>query len=163
MGRCIQEGKCHFRTTCVNLVYPCGLVRCARWIARNSSRSDVVQDGRYDEVFLVGGLSERRAYLGRPAVFQLDKSARVRHEVEARKQQLERMKALTSREQLGDFARQTGIRWYILHPGDAVGWPADVLGNPAFADRGFRVYDLQNATRTSIHAEIRRRSPDQTL
>jgi hypothetical protein len=72
----------------------------------------------------------------------LVKSARVRQEGEHRKQQLEQIKAFTSREQLGHFARESGIRWYILHPGDAVGWPADFLANPAFADRGFRVYDL---------------------
>ena len=55
------------------------------------------------------------------------------------------MKAFTAREQLAAFARQTGIRWYVLHPGDVVAWPADVLDHPAFADRGFRVYDLRPA------------------
>ena len=57
------------------------------------------------------------------------------------------MKAFTTREQLDAFARQTGIRWYLLHPDDAVAWPADVVDHPAFADRGFRVYDLRPARR----------------
>jgi hypothetical protein len=143
MGRCIQEGKTFWKASCANLAYPRGLVESARWIARAGSRREVVQDGRYDEDFLVGGLSERRSYLARPTIFLRDKSPRVRAEVEVRRARLEAMKGFTAREQLAAFARQTGIRWYVLHPGDAVAWPADVLDRPAFADRGFRVYDLR--------------------
>jgi hypothetical protein len=142
MGRCIQEGKSFWRVSCVNLAYPRGLVESARWINQAGPPSDIVQDGRCDESFLVGGLSERRAYLARPTTFLRDKSAKIRAEVGVRTEQLQRLKSFTTRGQLGDFARQTGIRWYLLHPGDTVGWPADVLANPAFADGGFRVYDL---------------------
>jgi hypothetical protein len=156
MGRCIQEGKCHFRATCVNLDFPRGLVECARAIARFSSRTDIVQDSRNDEAFLVGGLSERRSYLVRPAIFELDKSPRVRHQVEVRKAQLEQLKAFTTRAQIAGFARQTRIRWYILHPDDTVGWPADFLDSPAYADRGFRVYDLKR-TWTVASLEAARR------
>jgi hypothetical protein len=145
MGRCIQEGKCSWRTTCVNLAYPMGLVESARSIARVGSRGDIVQDGRNDESFLLGALSERRSYLARPTIFLRDKSPKIRAEVELRKGRLEAMKAFTTREELDAFTRQTGIRWYVLHPDDVVAWPADVLDHPAFADRGFRVYDLQPA------------------
>jgi hypothetical protein len=147
MGQCIQEGKTSWRTSSANLAYPRGLVESSRWISRAGSRGDIVQDGRCDESFLLGGLSERRSYLARPTAYLRDKSPRVRAEVERRRGQLEAMKAFTTREQLTDFALQTGIRWYVLHPGDAVAWPADVLDCPAFADRGFRVYDLQAVRR----------------
>jgi hypothetical protein len=163
MGRCIQEGKCHFRPNCVNLVFPRGLVRCARWIARSGSRYDVVQDGQYDESLLVCGLSERRSYLAKPSSAPLQRSELIRSEIERRKEQLEAMRAMTSREQLAEFAQQSRIRWYILHPGDAVGWPADIVENPAFADRGFRVYDLQRTWKrarpdpTRMAAKARRR------
>jgi hypothetical protein len=143
MGRCIQEGKTFWKASCANLAYPRGLVESGRWIARAGSRREIVQDGRYDENFLLGGLSERRSYLARPTTFLRDKSPKVRAEVERRKGRLEAMKASTTRGQLAAFARQTGIRWYVLHPGDVVAWPADVLDRPAFADRGFRVYDLR--------------------
>jgi hypothetical protein len=137
-------------------------VRCTRWIARSSAPSDIVQDGRIDETLMVGGLTERRSYLVEPAIFALDKSERVRLEVERRKKQLEAVKAFTSREQLGAFARQSGVRWYILHAGDTVLWPADVLEEPAFTDRGFRVYDLEQTWKparpdpTRIEAKARR-------
>jgi hypothetical protein len=54
------------------------------------------------------------------------------------------VKAFATREQLGSFIQQTGIRWYILHPGDSLGWPADALAQPAFVSEGFRVYDLHS-------------------
>ncbi len=146
MGRCIQEGKSFWRTSCVNLAYPRGLVESARSIARMGSRGDLVQDGHSDENFLVAGLSERRSYLARPTTFLRDKSPTVRAETELRKRALEAMKAFTTREQLDAFARQTRIRWYVLHPDEVVAWPAAVLDHPAFADRGFRVYDLRPAS-----------------
>jgi len=39
--------------------------------------------------------------------------------------------------------RETGIRWYVAHPGDPNLWPAEFRDQPAFESNGYRVYDLQ--------------------
>jgi hypothetical protein len=37
-------------------------------------------------------------------------------------------------------ARTMGIRWFLLQPGQRVGWPAGLVNNPVFNSGGFRVY-----------------------
>ena len=39
--------------------------------------------------------------------------------------------------------RETGIRWYVAHPDDPNGWPAEFRDQPAFESNGYRVYDMQ--------------------
>jgi hypothetical protein len=39
-------------------------------------------------------------------------------------------------------ASSLGLSWFILAPGDAVGWPMTILSHPAFVSSGYRVYRL---------------------
>jgi hypothetical protein len=56
---------------------------------------------------------------------------------------LQRLQHATSIEDLQRSVRETGIRWYVAHPGDPNTWPAEFRDHPAFESNGYRVYDMQ--------------------
>jgi hypothetical protein len=37
---------------------------------------------------------------------------------------------------------ETGIRWYVVHPGDSNVWPIEFHDHPVFESSGYRVYDM---------------------
>jgi len=37
-------------------------------------------------------------------------------------------------------ARELGLRWFLLNPGDRVAWPDEITGRPAFELGGYRLY-----------------------
>jgi hypothetical protein len=53
------------------------------------------------------------------------------------------MQRATTIPDLQSSVRETGIRWYLTHPGDPNVWPAEFRDHPAFESNGYRVYDMQ--------------------
>jgi hypothetical protein len=149
MGRHVQDGKCLCRFACANLRVPRGLFDAARFVARAAAPLDVVQHSGCDEEMIVGGLAERRSYVARPQEWARDKSPRLREEVQQRLAFLERLKQMHDGAELRRAATAAGIRWFILAPGDPVGWPESLLRSPAFASQGYRVYDLERLPQTA--------------
>ena len=121
---------------------PTGLVRAARYVLTHGPTTDIVQDAENDPQLILAALSQRRAYL----CISLDETfpgSGVLHAVHAgRAAECGELLKVTTRAELVDFARRTGVRWFVLHPDTNVTWPTDVVAQPSFADRGFRVYDL---------------------
>jgi hypothetical protein len=39
--------------------------------------------------------------------------------------------------------QETGIRWYVIHPGDSYAWPPQFRDRPIFESNGYKVYDMQ--------------------
>jgi hypothetical protein len=37
-------------------------------------------------------------------------------------------------------AREIGLRWFLLDPGDQIAWPAEVAQRPALELGGYRLY-----------------------
>ncbi len=142
MGLNAQQGKMTWRLKCYGLRFPRGLVECGRFVAANSSRNDVIQDSRCDEHLVFGALSERRSYLARPALWKESKNPALPAEIERRRALLEQYKSATTIAAVRQMAAQTGIRWFLVHPDDAVRWPESVLQSPAFVSSGYRVFDL---------------------
>jgi hypothetical protein len=139
----VQEGKTVWRFAYCNLRYPRGEVECARFLRMVSAPGDIVQDGAADPHLLVGGLSERRSFLGRPLEWSKNPRLGLTATVAARQDALTRLRQAATAEDLARQARETGIRWYLAHPEESLAWPASVRDAPAFASGGFRVYDLR--------------------
>jgi hypothetical protein len=150
MGVHVQEGKCVWRAACCNLRQPLGLVECARFVSGHGSRGDVVQDSHCDPLLVVGGFAERASFVARPGEWARDKSPRFR---EAAQQRTAAVAALMQVDDAGELRRRadaTGIRWFVLEPGDAVRWPAAILGRPVFTSHGYRVYDFTELSDQTI-------------
>jgi hypothetical protein len=56
---------------------------------------------------------------------------------------LQSLQKTTNIPDLQRSVRETGIRWFVVHPGDPNVWPAEFRDQPAFESGGYRVYDMQ--------------------
>jgi hypothetical protein len=119
-----------------------GLVECAEFLRTHSPKRDVVQDSAADEDLIVGGLGERRSYFCRPTLISVNPDHPAGAKILKRRGPFERLKAAASADELARVATAIGVQWYVLHPGDHVGWPREVLANPAFTSEGYAVYRL---------------------
>lgn len=121
-----------------------GLVDCARYIRDQLPISSVAQDSRLDNNYLIlEGLSERPAFAARPEWWKwMSKAFRgSRYQEQLRK--LQALQQATSIPDLQRAVRETGIRWYVVHPSDSNFWPTEFRDHPSFESNGYKVYDMQ--------------------
>lgn len=142
-GSGLQLGKWPGASTYSSLRVDRGLVECAQYIRRHPPTNAVAQDSRLDKFLILGGLSERPSFAARLGVWkQLSKAFRE----SPYQEQLQRLQSLQQATNIPDLqrsVRQTGIRWYVVHPGDPCVWPTEFCDRPAFESDGYRVYDMQ--------------------
>jgi hypothetical protein len=121
-----------------------GLVDCAHYIRGQLPISSVAQDSRLDNNYLIlEGLSERPSFAARPGWWKwMSKAFRgSRYQEQLRK--LQGLQQATSVPDLQRAVRETGIRWYLVHPGDSNFWPTQFSDRPSFESNGYKVYDMQ--------------------
>jgi hypothetical protein len=56
---------------------------------------------------------------------------------------LQSLQQATNVQDLQRSVRETGIRWYLVHPADSNFWPAEFRDRPVFESNGYKVYDMQ--------------------
>jgi hypothetical protein len=120
-----------------------GLVDCAHYIRGQLPTTAVAQDSRLDELLILGGLGERRSFAARPKLWM--RASKVFRE-SPYQEQLQRLQSLEQATNLPDLqrsVRETGIRWYVVHPGDSYAWPTEFRDRPSFESNGYKVYDMQ--------------------
>jgi hypothetical protein len=119
-----------------DLAFPTGLVTTAEYLRLHAAPQELVQDSHYDPSLALTGLSERRPYV----VAYMFPISEEKAETRRRVALVEAFKRLLGAREIADAARQLGLRWFVLHPGDVVSWPASVTDRPAFSSGGFRAY-----------------------
>jgi hypothetical protein len=115
---------------------PLGLYRAAQYLRAHAGARDVTQVSRFDRVYAVAALSERRAYVSRTMTL-------MRHnqdKVEARVDAIDQWKELRDATAVVATAREKGIRWFLLEAGDRVAWPEEIAARPVFELDGWRLY-----------------------
>jgi hypothetical protein len=120
-----------------------GLVDCAHYIRGQLPTNAVAQDSRLDELLVLGGLAERPSFAARPK-FWMRASKAFRES--PYQEQLRRLQSLQQATNIPDLQRsvhETGIRWYVVHPGDSYAWPIEFRDRPVFESNGCKVYDMQ--------------------
>jgi len=120
-----------------------GLVDCAHYIRGQLPTNAVAQDSRLDELLILGGLGERRSFAARPKLWM--RASKVFRE-SPYQEQLQRLQSLQQATNVPDLqrsVRETGIRWYVVHPGDSYPWPTEFRDHPLFESNGYKVYDMQ--------------------
>jgi hypothetical protein len=128
-----------------NLRLDQGLIDCAYYIRGQPPVDAVVQDSHLDELLILGGLSERRSFVARSKVWMTISKA-FRKSPYPYQEQLRKLQSLqqaTNVQDLQRSVRETGIRWYVVHPADSNFWPAEFRDRPVFESNGYRVYDMQ--------------------
>jgi len=120
-----------------------GLVECAQYIRGQLPTTAIAQDAHFDNLLVLSGLSERPSFAARPELWKVVSKA---FRDSAYQQQLGKLQALQQAINIADLqhsVRETGIRWYVFHPGDSNVWPTEFRDHPAFESNGYRVYDMK--------------------
>lgn len=123
---------------------PQALVKCAEFIRDHSVPRERFQDSEDDPYLFVEALSERRPFVGYTVVATYSGRDRVDPIFRERLAVHERMRQATSIDELSQWRRRTGVRWYLLEPQTPVCWPMESMPSPAFELDGYRVFDLGN-------------------
>jgi hypothetical protein len=142
-GSGLQPGKWPGAKAYSSLRLDRGLVECAHYIRSQPPTNAVAQDSHLEKLLILGGLSERPSFAGRLEIWKgVSKAFRESH-YQAQLRKLQSLQKATNIPDLQRSVRETGIRWYLLHPGDSNVWPAEFRDHPLFESNGYRVYDLQ--------------------
>ncbi len=138
-GRDVIRGP-GFGREMVRQVVPRGLLDCCRFLREHAGADDRIQDSSNDPIFLVSALAERQAFAVRSRIPFTPRPRLLDHLAEH-----DTLRRLDDARKIRDLARQAGLTWYLLRPGDRVAWPGSIRNDPAFQSRGYRVYRLLGA------------------
>jgi hypothetical protein len=112
---------------------PIGLYRAAEYMRDHGGARDIFQDSELDRTYTVAALSERRAFASRTMT-------RMRYHSERVEERAEVIENLMQLRNPAAIARELGLRWFLLNPGDKVEWPEAIANRPAFELGGYRLY-----------------------
>ena len=142
-GSGLQRGKGSVGNIRANIHVDRGLIECARYIRHQPPDDAVVQDSQLDKLLILGGLDDRPTFAAR--VDEWTRQSKVFRESGYQEHlgKLQRLQQATTISDLQRAVRETGIRWYVMHPGDPNVFPAEFRDQPAFESGGYRVYDMQ--------------------
>lgn len=116
-----------------------GFWRAAEYMRVHGKARDIVQDSSFDSHYVMAGLSELRPYVEHMLVY-LSQNA---HLVDERTDTIDDFMKLGDANAVIATAKKLGIRWFLLHPGHVVRWPAAIVNTPVFEHGGFRVYRFE--------------------
>jgi hypothetical protein len=115
---------------------PIGLVRAAEYIRDHSDSPDIFQDSQFDWTCVVAAMAERRTYAARTLTVMSYNGDLLRQRITF----VEKLMDLRDGAAVAAAARQIGLRWFLLEPGDQIAWPPEIAQHPAFELAGYRVY-----------------------
>ena len=141
-GSGLQPGKRPGAKAYSSLRVDRGLVDCAGYIRSQSPSDAVVQGSRLDKFSVLAGLAERPSFAARVDTWIRQSKAFRESSYQEQLRKLQRLQQATSIADLQRAVRETGIRWYVAHPGDSNFWPAEVRDHPALESHGYKVYDM---------------------
>jgi hypothetical protein len=113
---------------------PKGLYQSAEYIRTHGKPEDVFQDSSFDSSYLAAAISERRPFVERMLV-HVNQYADI---VEQRALLVTTFMQQRDPTIIYVTSKKLGIRWFLLHPRQPVGWP--FANAPVFESAGFRVY-----------------------
>ncbi|PYK40733.1 MAG: hypothetical protein DME60_07025 [Verrucomicrobia bacterium] len=120
-----------------------GLIDCAHYIRSQLPANAVAQDSHLDQVLILAGLAERPSFAARLDVWTSASKAFRESPYQEQLRKLESLQQATNIPDLQRSVRETGIRWYVVHPGDPNVWPAEFRDRSSFESDGYAVYDIQ--------------------
>jgi hypothetical protein len=142
-GSGIERGKWPGAKAYSSLRVDRGLIQCAHYIQNQPPIDAIAQDSNLDPVLALGALSERRSFAARLEMWKLVSRAFRDSPYQLQLRKLESLQKATNIPDLQRSVRETGIRWYVVHPGDSNVWPAAFRDHPTFESNGYKVYDMQ--------------------
>jgi hypothetical protein len=118
---------------------PRTFLRVAEYIRAQGGGDDIVQDSQFDRIYALGALSERRTFV----THSMTRMPYRGEMVEARSDAIDYFLGIRRSKLLVATAGVFGFRWFLLAPGQAVDWPAEIALHPALESGPFRLYDFK--------------------
>src|SRR5882724_384208 len=143
-GSGLQRGKSPGGNVHSGLRVDRSLIDCAHYIRSQPPSDAVAQDSRLDKFLILGGLGERPSFAARLDMWTRASQAFRESPYQDQLRKLQSLQEATNVPDLQRSVRETGIRWYVVHPGDSYAWPTEFRDRPAFESKGYKVYDLQD-------------------
>ena len=113
---------------------PICLSRAANFIKDNSQPSERIQDSTNDARFILTALTERQTFAGASIFTQPNKA------LQDRLDELDVLRTMQDAEAVKHYFTSHRVAWYLLQPGSAVAWPAELLDSAAFECEGYKVF-----------------------
>ena len=143
-GSGLQRGKSPGGNVHSGLRVDLSLIDCAHYIRSQPPFDAVAQDSRLDKFLILGGLGERPSFAARLDMWTRASQAFRESPYQDQLRKLQSLQEATNVPDLQRSVRETGIRWYVVNPGDSYAWPTEFRDRPAFESKGYKVYDLQD-------------------
>lgn len=116
---------------------PTSFVRVAEYLGTHGSKEDVFQDSQFDRIYAMAALAQRRTFVSHTMTIMPFRAELVA----ARTTAVDRLMELRQPKLVVGTARAYGLRWFVLHRGNRVNWPRDVV-SPVFETGPFTVYEF---------------------
>jgi hypothetical protein len=142
-GSGLQRGKWLGGKVHSGLLVDRGLLDCANFIRSQPPSNAVAQDSHLDKFLILGGLSERPSFAARLDMWTRQSKGFRESPYREQLRKLQNLQQATNVPALQRSVRETGIRWYVVHPGDSNVWPVEFRDRAVFESNGYRVYDMQ--------------------
>jgi hypothetical protein len=142
-GSGLQRGKWPAGSVHSGLRVDRGLIDCAGYIRSQPPADAVAQDSGLDRFLILAGLSERPSFAARVDVWTRASKAFRESPYQEQLRKLKSLQQATNIPDLQRSVRDTGIHWYVVHPGDRNVWPEEFRVHPTFESKGYQVYDMQ--------------------
>jgi hypothetical protein len=117
---------------------PTGLVGVAEYLRTHGGNEDVFQDSQFDRTYVLGALSERRSFVSHTMTRMPFRGETVATRTAA----VDRLMGLGQPKLVVATARAFGVRWFILHRGNRLNWPPELVNHPVYEQGAFRVYEF---------------------
>ena len=142
-GSGLQRGKWLGGKVLSGLRVDRGLLDCAHYIRNQPPTYAVAQDSHLDRFLILAGLDERPSFAARLDMWTRQSKGFRESPYQEQLRKLQSLQQATNVPALQQSVRETGIRWYVVHPGDSNVWPAEFRDRPIFESDGYQVYDMQ--------------------
>jgi hypothetical protein len=142
-GSELQRGKWSGGNVHSGLRVDRGLIDCAQYIRSQLPTNAVAQDSHLDKFLILAGLDERPSFAARLDVWTRASKAFRDSPYQKQLRKLQSLQRAANVPDLQRSVRETGIRWYVVHPGDSNFWPTEFRDRPLFESNGYKVYDMQ--------------------
>jgi hypothetical protein len=118
---------------------PKPLVEVAEHIRTHGPPDDIFQDSQFDRIYAIAALSERRPFVAH-TLTRMPFRAEM---VATRSAAVDRLMAISRPKLVLGTARAYGLRWFVVHRGNKVQWPAGIADNPALQAGSLKLYDFK--------------------
>jgi hypothetical protein len=128
------------------LEIPSGFIESCEFVRETSSTLDVVASADSDPFWMAAAITQRRMYVCTSIDETFPGHVALKETIRSRQAEIAELQKISSVEDLINWSRRTGVRWFIAPSQTLLAWPSVVADYPTYAEGDCRVYDFSLLT-----------------